>query len=138
MARRYGPRLVPRVGDLAAVAVGGAAGSVVRWGVAEALDPSVTARDWPWATLVVNVVGAGLLGWLVATDRSRSPRWQAALATGFCGGLTTMSALAVELAELGTEGRVVTSVVYLVVTVATGVGAAALAAGAGRRFGGGT
>lgn len=47
----------------------------------------------PWATLLVNVVGAFILGAVY----TRSPRF---LGTGFCGALTTFSTMQVELLEL--------------------------------------
>ena len=47
----------------------------------------------PWATLLVNVAGAFLLGVAV----TRSPRL---IGTGFCGAFTTFSTMQVELLEL--------------------------------------
>ena len=72
------------------VALGGAIGSVAR-ALASVLIP--TGR-LPWATLVVNVVGSLLIGWLVAT---LAPLGEEKLAThhfwvvGVCGGFTTFS-----------------------------------------------
>lgn len=72
------------------VALGGAAGSVVR-----ALVGLALAGRFPWATLAVNVAGSLLIGILMArigsADPAISTRWHGLLVTGFCGGFTTFS-----------------------------------------------
>ena len=47
------------------VGVGGAIGSVARWGVSEAM-PSDGTSEVPWATIVVNLFGAFVLGAMMA------------------------------------------------------------------------
>ncbi len=72
------------------IALGGAVGSVVRALVGWALP----AR-FPWATLLVNVSGSLLIGWLMArlgtVEPAASARLQSLLVVGFCGGFTTFS-----------------------------------------------
>ena len=68
---------------------------------------------------MVNVVGSFLLGLFVAS--SVDEHAYALLGTGFCGGLTTYSAFAVQSVRLGLRG-----IAYAVVTVLAAVGAAAL------------
>ncbi len=103
----------------AAVAVGGAVGSVARTGVAVAV-PGVLG------TLVVNVSGAFLLGLLLA--RTADPRRRALLGTGVLGSWTTFSALVVDVDRLLRTTPVV-AVAYLAVSLGAGL----LAARAGRR-----
>jgi len=79
--------------ELAAVFAGGVAGALARTGVAEAWPPH--AAHWPWATFVVNIAGAALLGWIVA-----GPRYHRLIGTGFCGALTTFSTLQLELLQM--------------------------------------
>ena len=74
---------------MSSIAVGGALGTLARAVVAEGLAS-------PWATLLVNVAGAALLGYVVVALPSRRPL----LGTGFCGGLTTFSTLQLEALEL--------------------------------------
>lgn len=74
------------------VALGAAAGAPLRYLAAHTLD-----RRWPRGTLLVNTVGSGLLGLFAAW--SLDERWWALLATGFCGGLTSFSAFAVQAVE---------------------------------------
>lgn len=72
------------------VAVGGAAGSVLR----ALISWSITTR-FPVATLAINAAGSLLIGWLMARIGTLEPgpaaRWQGLLVTGFCGGFTTFS-----------------------------------------------
>lgn len=85
-----------------AVAVGSALGSVARYGVSVGL---AGFSGFPWDTLVVNVVGAFLIG-LYATLAAPSGRFPAGAAqyqfmvTGFCGGFTTFSIFSLETIAL--------------------------------------
>lgn len=120
----------PRI--LAAVALGGATGSLLRWGVETALPPASGAV--PWATLLVNVTGSALLGAavvLLGRGALRVGR-RAFLTTGLLGGFTTFSTYAVQAAVLLHEAPV-TALVYALVTPVTCVAAAALAAAGVRR-----
>ena len=78
-------RSAPPRAELLAVFTGGCLGALARAGVDELLPV-------PWHTLLVNVLGAFLLGVVV----TRSPRF---LGTGFCGAFTTFSAMQVQLLE---------------------------------------
>ena len=72
------------------IALGGAAGSVIRALVGMALH-----FRFPWSTLLVNVLGSLLIGWLMSRlgvlDTEAQTRWHALLVVGFCGGFTTFS-----------------------------------------------
>lgn len=90
------PEALPtRVGLLAA-AVGGAIGSLARWGLAETWPPATTG-GFPWTILLVNVVGSGALAALGLLPAARTRPWLAVLlGTGVCGGFTTMSTATVD------------------------------------------
>ena len=77
---------------------GGIAGALARAVVAEALphDPG----QWPWATLLVNVAGAFVLGLVAARGFRR-----ALIGQGFCGALTTFSTFQLELLQMLDAGR---------------------------------
>lgn len=102
---------------VAAVALGGAVGAVVRHLLASA----------PWGPLrgilVANTVGAAALGGVVALVDD--PVLLLLLGTGLCGALTTWSTLAVQVEELGrgVPGR---AAAYLGLSVVLGLGAALL------------
>lgn len=118
------------------VVAGGAAGSLTRYGVGEWLNP---AHDVPLGTLAVNVTGSFALGALLATlamrDDGSGRRRDARLllGTGFLGGYTTYSALAVETETLLRDGRVVLGATYAIGSVVLGLVAALLGVAAGRR-----
>ena len=90
----------PAHGAIAAVAAGGALGSVGRWAVSEAVP---TGGGFPWPTFVVNVTGALLIGVLlvVVTDVvSGRPLLRPFLGVGLLGGWTTFSTYALEVRDL--------------------------------------
>ncbi|WP_225047758.1 fluoride efflux transporter FluC [Lacticaseibacillus kribbianus] len=84
---------------IALVALGAGLGAVARYLVAQAGKTRWPNR--PYATLLVNVVGAFVAGLL--TGAALPAAASALLLTGGCGGLTTFSTLEVE--ALGLQGR---------------------------------
>lgn len=119
-------RLAPTPSTLLLVAAGGGLGAGLRHLLTEVAEPSVAA-GLPWATLGVNLLGAALLGAVVAL-RGRWPVWTGpALATGTCGALTTFSTFAVEVVEMARVGRTAVAGLYAVLTVGGAI--AAVAAG---------
>ena len=83
------------------VGLGGFVGSVARYGL------SVTSQrfsiEWPLGTLAANVLGClaiGVVTGLSSRGETLSPEIRLALATGFCGGFTTMSSMIYETAEM--------------------------------------
>ena len=113
--------------DLLLVAAGGAVGALARVGI----DTAAPDPLFPWPTLVINVVGAFLLGLLPVLAAVRhSRRVAVALGPGVLGGFTTVSAWAGGVRELADDGHVGQAGLYLAVTLAAGLGAAVL----GRRM----
>lgn len=119
-----------RITDVLMVVVGGVAGSLGRYAITVVL-PNAGGIDWP--LLLVNVVGALGLGVLieVLSGRARGGREAAVhrrlrllLGTGFLGGFTTYSALAV--GTLVPQGSGLPAFLQLVVIVLGGLLAAAL------------
>jgi CrcB protein len=86
------------------IALGGAAGSVARAMVALALP----AR-FPWATLLVNVLGSLLIGWLMArlgpVESGTAATLRSLLVAGFCGGFTTFSTFSWQTLEQMQKGQ---------------------------------
>lgn len=109
---------------LLAVFVGGAIGSSARIGLAELLPHG--ADQWPWATLLVNIAGCLLLGWVSAgllLGPDVDPRVRPFVATGICGGLTTFSAFQVELLRLAEAGEAPLAVGYAAASLILGLAA---------------
>jgi CrcB protein len=117
------------VRELLAVFAGGAAGTIARVGLDQAWPPP--AGHWPWATLLVNVAGSFLLGWVVTTRRGPEPtvHRRALLGTGFCGALTTFSAFQLELLRMLDGGRAGVALLYAAVSIAAGLAAVEIAHG---------
>lgn len=113
------------------VALGGAAGSVLRYAVGLALLRPSSA--FPLGTLTVNVLGSFLIGLFVRALNTPSidPLWRLALTVGFCGGFTTFSTFSAEVLTMAQEGRLVRAAAYVTGSVLLGVLAtlAGLAAG---------
>ncbi|MCU0336030.1 MAG: fluoride efflux transporter CrcB [Chitinophagaceae bacterium] len=113
--------------NIALIAGGGAAGSVLRY----LLGTWVMARathGWPWGTLLVNVLGSLLIGAVLAwhTRQQMPAQGYLLLATGFCGGFTTFSALSIESWQLLRQQQYSALAVYLAASLILGIGAAAL------------
>ncbi|HEY8502230.1 MAG TPA: fluoride efflux transporter CrcB [Solirubrobacterales bacterium] len=118
--------------ELGAIFLGGAAGALLRAGLAEAFP--VGEADWPWVTFAVNVAGAALLGYWFTVLPHTSYR-RPLLTTGFCGALTTFSTVQLELVEMIDAGRVGLACLYLGVSLAAGLAGAQMATAAARRAG---
>lgn len=82
------------------VAIGGALGSMARYGVGLAAARAFPAGAWPWGTLTVNVIGGlamGLLiGWLGLRAGAEQETLRVFAAVGVLGGFTTFSAFSLE------------------------------------------
>lgn len=119
---------------LALVALGGAAGSALRFLVSESVG-RLARGVFPWGTLVVNVSGAfaagGLVGLLAASSADAAPAWTL-LGVGLIGSYTTVSALAIQLQALASGGERRLATVYLLASLGLGLPAAALGLWAGR------
>ena len=115
-----------------AVAVGGLIGTGLRLACDLAFPHG--DGDFPVETLLVNLVGAFVLGWLVGGlwTRPTTPTWfKAGLGSGVIGSFTTLSAVMASLIVLTGAGEAWLAALYLLVSV---VGGLALAA-AGLRIG---
>ncbi|CAN5288656.1 hypothetical protein BH11ACT2_BH11ACT2_22900 [soil metagenome] len=105
-----------------AVVIAGVAGAAIRFAVSRAL-PS----RFPWAVLVVNVVGSAIGGVVIAlwAHAGLSSEWRLILLTGFCGGLTTFSTFSVDSVQLALAGTYRTLLANVGANLVLGVGAAA-------------
>lgn len=116
------------------VALGGAFGAVLRYGIGLAFTR--VAAGFPWGTLTVNVLGSLLLGvfarWLSAP--AFDPAWRIALTVGVCGGFTTFSTFSAEVIALLQEGRAVRALSYVAASLALGLAAMLLGLAIGDRL----
>lgn len=112
---------------LVAVAAGGAAGAVARWGLTSGVH-ALLGAGFPWGTLTVNASGSLLLGAVfVALERgSLAPEFQALLAVGLLGSFTTFSTFSVESLRLVQDGHPGRAAAYVLASVLLGLACAAL------------
>jgi CrcB protein len=124
------PRLHADV--IAVVFVGGCVGGYARYAVDVAWD--APRNGFPVATLAVNLAGAFVLALVVvvATEIRPSRYLRPLLGTGFCGALTTFSAVVVALARQLEQGRYAVAAGYVAATVVGGLAAASLGLIVGR------
>ncbi|PWC04159.1 hypothetical protein DCE94_08325 [Agromyces badenianii] len=105
------------------VVVGGALGTASRAGLSLVIP---NLADVPLSIAIINVVGAFVLGYLsssvtfLGADSSTAKNLKLLLGTGFCGGFTTYSSLAIDTAVLIMRGSVGVSLLYSLGTVTVG------------------
>ena len=110
---------------LIAVLIGGAIGTALRL----LLDDLIVHHDdtFPWDTLFINIVGSFVLAVLVARVWPLASDWvRAGLGPGLVGGFTTFSAVMASMVTLAAAGEVALALVYILVSLVFGFGAAAL------------
>jgi fluoride exporter len=107
--------------ELAAIFAGGVVGALARAGLAEALPHD--SAEWPWATFIVNVLGAFLLGYFATRLQERLPLSayrRPFLGTGVCGALTTFSTMQLELLRMLDHDRYGLALGYVTASIAAG------------------
>ena len=107
---------------LIAVMLGGALGAATRYWVG-AQSLRLVDSDFLWGTLVVNLIGAFLLGVLFVSAEKNllHTNLQSFLMTGFMGALTTFSTFTLENMVLHESGKTSIAIVYLLVSIILGL-----------------
>ncbi len=104
---------------ITSVAAGGAIGAASRY-VVSVLATRAFGIEFPWGTVIVNVLGSFLMGALItflALKWSTSQEMRAFLTTGVLGGFTTLSAFCLDFATLYERKHPVVAAVYALGTV---------------------
>jgi fluoride exporter len=105
------------------VAAGGALGSGTRYLLGAAIQERA-GPGFPLGTLIVNVTGSLLLGFLLRFalgGAAVSPEVRLFLTTGFCGGYTTFSTFSYETVRLFEDGDYRRAVLYIALSVALSI-----------------
>ncbi|WP_436495504.1 fluoride efflux transporter CrcB [Actinokineospora sp. HUAS TT18] len=103
------------------VALGAAVGAPARY-LADRAARRRFGDGFPWGTLLVNVVGSGILGALAGVSTAA----HALLGVGFCGALTTYSTFGYETLRLVEDGAYRKAFANVSISVVAGIAAAAL------------
>jgi|TARA_B100001059_G_C17730949_1_gene526162 CrcB protein len=107
--------------ELALVALGAVPGAVMRWQIASHFHDN---------DVIVNVLGAFILGWLFGLPIR--PKRQLLIGIGFCGSLTTFSSWMVHCVTFISQGDWLAALGLIGLTLGLGVGAAGLGVLTGR------
>jgi CrcB protein len=95
--------------QLIVIALGGACGAITRFLVSSGIYQWL-GRDFPYGTLVVNVIGSLLMGLLTETlivqRVSIGVEYRAAILVGFIGAFTTFSTFSIETFYLLEQGQI--------------------------------
>ena len=104
------------------IAVGGAAGAVLRY-LVSGWAYALLGTGFPWGTLVVNLIGSFLIGflWQLFANVPVPPNMRLLIFTGGLGAFTTFSTFAREKAELLKIGDIKTVMVYALTSNVLGV-----------------
>src|ERR1700709_1564700 len=103
------------LGLLLAVALGGALGSLLRYGVASAIQTPASA-GFPSGIFVSNVTGGFLMGVIVelgALKLSLAPELRGFLTVGVLGGYTTFSTFSLDSVLLLQRGAYASAALYI-------------------------
>jgi CrcB protein len=92
--------------NLVAISVGATLGALARFAITHFSSELTHHHGFPYGTLIVNVVGSFLAGFILiyTTRNGHDDLIRLALVTGFCGAFTTFSAFAYESVEYMRDG----------------------------------
>jgi fluoride exporter len=110
------------------IGMGGFCGANLRY-LVQTLSADRWGSTFPYGTLIANVTGSLILGFIVTLTTQRvalSPNWRLFLTVGLLGGYTTFSSFTVETLSLIETGRWHASSVYLLGSVLLGLAGAYL------------
>ena len=104
---------------LIAIALGGALGSLARYGITLYFD-SLLGRDFPYGIFIANVAGSFAIGicFVLLMERALlSEVWRSMLMIGFLGAFTTFSTFSLQAVGLMQEGKLLDAGIYILGSV---------------------
>lgn len=116
-----------------AVAVGGAIGSVFRYGLSLLLNQP----NWPYGTWIANGIGSLLIGLFFVWGKQKgiiSPVLYVFLATGVMGGFTTFSTFSLEVVQFIQNGMWERAFLYSFLSLAIGLLGVSIGMMVGRQY----
>ncbi len=107
------------ISTIGAVAIGGALGAIARYGV-NISSIHVLGNGFPWATLIVNILGSFIMGLAIAkfsTMDQISQEIKILFVTGFLGAFTTFSAFSLDFVNMWERGEIMPAMLYIMASV---------------------
>jgi CrcB protein len=98
------------------VALGSAVGGMARFWLTQ-MGAVWWGAEFPWGTLVINLVGSVLIGMVAGLGGAVSNSLRILLMTGVCGGFTTFSAFSLQNVELIENGQLGSALGYIALSV---------------------
>lgn len=106
-----------------AIAMGGVLGCWARYAMTN-LVQAIYGREFPYATLSINVLACFMMGFLFEETLQRltiSPVLRVGILTGFIGGFSTFSTFAMETLLLAEQGEPARGLLYVLVSIIFGL-----------------
>ncbi len=122
--------------QLLAIAGGGALGAIFRFGMSNGVY-RLLGRDFPYGTIVVNLLGSLLMGFffVVLVERMAvSAEWRAGILVGLLGAFTTFSTFSFETLALFDAGAPVKALINILASVVLCIAATWLGVSLGRQI----
>ena len=120
--------------NLLVIFIGGGLGAVARY-LLQGFVYRFTGTEFPYGTLIVNILGCFTIGLLMSSMEERfiaTPALRLFLTIGILGGFTTFSSFSYETMALLREGNLVAGGMNVIASVAVCLGATWLGLGLGR------
>ena len=108
--------------NIIAVGAGSFIGGIARYLVSLAMKG--ISKGFPWATLLVNLLGCltiGLLWGFLSRNASESSSWGLFLTVGLCGGFTTFSTFSKEALTMLQTGQIWGFASYIALSILAGI-----------------
>ena len=127
MANKSKFMLPDTIRNIIAVGAGSFIGGIARYIVSLAMKG--VSKGFPWATLLVNLLGCliiGLLWGFLSRNISESTSWGLFLTVGLCGGFTTFSTFSKEALTMLQTGQIWGFASYIAISILAGIALVAL------------
>ena len=127
MTNKSGFMLPDTIRNIIAVGAGSFIGGIARYLVSLAMKG--ISKGFPWATLLVNLLGCliiGLLWGFLSRNAYESTSWGLFLTVGLCGGFTTFSTFSKEALTMLQTGQIWGFASYIALSILAGIALVAL------------
>jgi len=126
------------MGTLIAIAIGGAIGSLARYGLTIWSEHAL-GTEFPYGIFIANIAGSFAIGvcFVLLFEKALLPEvWRSLLMVGFLGAFTTFSTFSLQAVGLLQDGRLMSAAFYVLGSVVLSIVGAWAGIAATRQFAG--